>query len=41
MRPGTNPSAEDVPDVPAPREAPEGETQHDRWLREQRPPHWE
>jgi hypothetical protein len=41
-RPGTNPSAEDVPDVVPPREEPKpGETQHDRWLREQRPPHWE
>ena len=41
VRGGTNPSAEDVPDV-APREEPTpGETQHDRWLREQRPPHWE
>jgi len=41
-RAGTNPGAEDVPDVVAPRGEPEpGETQHDRWLREQRPPHWE
>ena len=41
-RPGTNPSADDAPDVVAPREdAKPGETQHDRWLREQRPPHWE
>jgi hypothetical protein len=41
-RPGTNPSADDAPDVVAPRAEPEpGETQHDRWLREQRPPHWE
>ena len=41
-RAGTNPSADDAPDVVAPREegAP-GETPHDRWLREQRPPHWE
>jgi len=31
-----------VPDVVPPREEPKpGETQHDRWLREQRPPHWE
>ena len=42
VRGGTNPSAEDLPDVVAPRdEAAPGETQHDRWLREQRPPHWE
>lgn len=41
-RPGTNPSADDAPDVLAPREEPKpGESQHDRWLREQRPPHWE
>jgi hypothetical protein len=41
-RGGTNPSAEDLPDVVAPREEPKpGESQHDRWLREQRPPHWE
>lgn len=41
-RPGTNPSAEDVPDVVPPREEPTpGESRHDRWLREQRPPHWE
>lgn len=41
-RPGTNPSADDVPDVVPPREVPKpGESQHDRWLREQRPPHWE
>lgn len=41
-RAGTNPRAEDLPDVVAPRE-PGGadETPHDRWLREQRPPHWE
>ncbi|HET6968103.1 MAG TPA: hypothetical protein VFI44_07490 [Ornithinibacter sp.] len=42
VREGTNPSAEDVPDVVAPRDpATPGETPHDRWLREQRPPHWE
>ena len=42
VRGGTNPSAQDVPDVAAPRDAPApGEAQHDRWLREQRPPHWE
>ncbi|MFL6154126.1 MAG: hypothetical protein ACJ72B_17250 [Ornithinibacter sp.] len=41
-RAGTNPSADDAPDVLAPREEPKpGESQHDRWLREQRPPHWE
>lgn len=41
-RAGTNPAADDAPDVLAPREEPKpGETQHDRWLREQRPPHWE
>ena len=42
VRGGTNPSAQDVPDVAAPRDTPApGETPHDRWLREQRPPHWE
>ena len=41
-RAGTNPSADDAPDVVPPRAEPKpGETQHDRWLREQRPPHWE
>jgi len=41
-RPGTNPSADDTPDVVPPRGEPKpGESQHDRWLREQRPPHWE
>ena len=41
-REGTNPAADDAPDVLAPREEPApGESQHDRWLREQRPPHWE
>ena len=41
-RPGTNPKADDAPDVVPPRGEPvPGETQHDRWLREQRPPHWE
>jgi hypothetical protein len=41
-RPGTNPSADDAPDVVPPRAEPKpGESQHDRWLREQRPPHWE
>ena len=41
-RSGTNPSAEDLPDVVPPREPPPpGEGGHDRWLREQRPPHWE
>ena len=41
-RAGTNPSAEDAPDVVPPRPGPTpGETEHDRWLREQRPPHWE
>ena len=42
VRGGTNPSAQDLPDVVPPRDAPaDGETQHDHWLREQRPPHWE
>lgn len=42
VRGGTNPSAQDVPDAAAPRDAPApDEAQHDRWLREQRPPHWE
>ncbi len=42
VRPGTNPSADDVPDL-APERARPGpeETDADRWLREQRPPHWE
>jgi hypothetical protein len=41
-RAGTNPKADDAPDVVPPRGEPvPGETQHDRWLREQRPPHWE
>ena len=41
-RAGTNPSADDAPDVVPPRAEPKpGESQHDRWLREQRPPHWE
>ena len=41
-RSGTNPSAEDLPDVVPPREdAGPGDSPHDRWLREQRPPHWE
>ena len=41
-RGATNPAAEDVPDVVPPRDpAAPGETGHDRWLREQRPPHWE
>jgi hypothetical protein len=41
-RAGTNPRADDAPDVVPPRAEPApGETQHDRWLREQRPPHWE
>lgn len=41
-REGTNPSADDLPDVVPPRPAPrEGEEPHERWLREQRPPHWE
>ncbi|WP_377644590.1 hypothetical protein [Oryzobacter terrae] len=41
-RSGTNPTAEDLPDVVPPREPPPpGEAAHDRWLREQRPPHWE
>jgi len=41
-RSGTNPSAEDLPDVVPPRDEPAaGDSPHDRWLREQRPPHWE
>ena len=41
-RAGTSPSADEAPDVLAPREGPTpGESEHDRWLREQRPPHWE
>jgi hypothetical protein len=41
-RSGTNPSAEDLPDVVPPREeTAAGDSPHDRWLREQRPPHWE
>ena len=42
VREGTNPSAQDLPDVVPPREEPPpGESAQDRWLREQRPPHWE
>jgi hypothetical protein len=42
VRKGTNPSAQDLPDVVPPREEPAaGESPQDRWLREQRPPHWE
>ena len=42
VRGGTNPSAQDLPDVVPPRDAPApGESASDRWLREQRPPHWE
>jgi hypothetical protein len=41
-RPGTNPSVDDVPDVAPPRDpGTADETEHDRWLRAQRPPHWE
>ncbi len=42
VRQGTKPSADESPDVAAgePDAAPE-EAEHDRWLREQRPPHWE
>ena len=42
VREGTNPSAQDLPDVVPPREEPPpGESAQDRWLREQRPTHWE
>lgn len=41
-RAGTNPTAEDVPDVVPPRDpGAADETGHDRWMREQRPPHWD
>ncbi|MBR7744836.1 hypothetical protein KC207_16190 [Phycicoccus sp. BSK3Z-2] len=41
-RPATNPGADDAPDVREPRDGPSAaDTPHDRWLREQRPPHWE
>ena len=41
-RAGTNPVADDSPEVTDPRMDAEGaESPHDRWLREQRPPHWE
>ncbi|GIL37219.1 hypothetical protein [Phycicoccus sp. DTK01] len=41
-RPATNPRTDDAPDVATPRAEPApGESGHDRWLREQRPPHWE
>lgn len=41
-RSGTNPGADTSPDTPSSRPpAPEGEDARDRWLREQRPPHWE
>ena len=39
--PATNLAAEDGPDVVEPSERDGPETPHDRWLREQRPPHWE
>ncbi|QIM21757.1 hypothetical protein G7075_12515 [Phycicoccus sp. HDW14] len=42
VRPSTHPDTDDAPDVAEPRDAPaEGEGPHERWLREQRPPHWE
>ena len=41
-RAGTNPVADDGPETTEPRAEPDGpESPHDRWLREQRPPHWE
>jgi hypothetical protein len=41
MRPQTNPAADDTPDLAEPSEHGDAEKPHDRWLREQRPPHWE
>ncbi|NHA67630.1 hypothetical protein [Phycicoccus flavus] len=42
VRPATNPGTDDAPDLATPREDPgPGHSPHDRWLREQRPPHWE
>ncbi len=41
-RSGTNPAADDAPDVAPARDAENpAESDHDRWLRAQRPPHWE
>ncbi|WP_392544486.1 hypothetical protein [Oryzobacter telluris] len=41
-RPGTNPGVDDVPDVAPPRDpGTADDSDHDRWLRAQRPPHWE
>ncbi|GGL34576.1 hypothetical protein [Phycicoccus endophyticus] len=41
VRPATNPRTDDAPDLAAPREEPDpAEPARDRWLREQRPPHW-
>ena len=41
-RTGTNPDADDAPEAATPRpHGHQGEDAHDRWLREQRPPHWE
>lgn len=41
VRPPTNPAADDAPDLAEPSDDGDAERPHDRWLREQRPPHWE
>jgi hypothetical protein len=42
VRPGTKVGTDESPDLAAPADEPvPGESEHDRWLREQRPPHWE
>lgn len=40
MRPGSNPKADESPEV-APGPTVSDDADRDRWLREQRPPHWE
>lgn len=42
VRPATDPQADDSPDLAEVTDAPPvREVARDRWLREQRPPHWE
>jgi hypothetical protein len=42
VRPGTRRDADESPDVvDGPREEPGGDGERERWLRDQRPPHWE
>ncbi|MGL5928356.1 MAG: hypothetical protein ACRCY8_05430 [Dermatophilaceae bacterium] len=40
VRPGTSPEADDVPETPARQEPEADDARHDRWLHDQRPPHW-